>query len=88
MKFRAETIDKVGDKKEMDRDFVAGKELKPGKKFKYGFQLRIVPFDDASFVYEGNYDVSAWPVKVLFKDGTTWEDDGSKSCRESSHSVK
>lgn len=79
VKFQAEIIDKVKDKKDLSGDFVTEWPLKPGKKASHGFKIRTLG-PSLNLVY-GEADASAWPVKVLFKDGSVWEDDGKRTCR-------
>ena len=57
------------------QEFVVSKKLKPGK--------HTGTMNNAPFGVE-NTRLEAYVNRVKFKDGSIWDDDGSKSCRAKS----
>ena len=65
--------DAVGDPKDNGIDYTSDGKLNPNKKSLYVWKTRFL-VDDSS------QGATAWVMKVLFDDGSTWEDDGTKAC--------
>lgn len=74
-KFGVYTLDAVKDKHEYPLALVNEYKHKPGKDVADFESLSLIGREDA----EGGAIV--WVQKVLYADGTTWEDDGSRSCQ-------
>jgi hypothetical protein len=77
VKFNADVENAVGDKRSVDMNFVDRYGLKGGKKKTRYWDA------DALFNYKDN-KWSVWVTKISFKNGQTWEDDGSHACQISS----
>lgn len=70
-KFSAYYTNAVGDKRESVNTFTTGDTVKPGKSKRVEFNQYDTNSIKAPSVYV---------LKVKFQDGTTWEDDGKRSC--------
>ena len=74
-KFGAYTLDAVKDRHEYPQSFVNEYKHKPGKDVGSLENLSLINRADA----EGGAIV--WVQKVLYADGTKWEDNGTRSCQ-------
>jgi hypothetical protein len=72
-KFTYDFIDETGDEQNslVRHELIAADKMKPGEK-KSGRFAQAIP--------EGRFGVHMWTESVKFADGTTWHDDGSRSC--------
>lgn len=74
-KFGVQFIDAVGDPHESIFHYTSNDSVKPSKKHMYQW---VLTGTDAQDVSNG---ASAWVEKLLFEDGSKWEDDGNKRCQ-------
>jgi hypothetical protein len=65
-------MDAVGDEHDPMQTYTSDKHLKPSEKKSATFETP--PYDNVK-------GFRAWTRKILFGDGSTWEDDGSHSCK-------
>lgn len=72
IKFGIAWIDAVGDQHPAHTGFTGEDKVKPGQTKKYQWDI---PLNQDETRAEG------WLTKVLFKDGTVWEDNGTHSCK-------
>lgn len=75
-KFGAGFLDATNDRHDSAWNYTSNDVVRPGEK-------KGPHWDDIVYFEEYGYGIKAeaWLVKVLFSDGTSWEDDGSKSCK-------
>lgn len=72
IKFRVVFTDATGDAHEWSQNLIDTHGARPGKVETREWDTIGAEAMDAK--------AQVWPIKVMFKDGTTWEDDGSKQC--------
>ncbi len=75
VKFGLYTLDAVNDKHEYPEMLVLSDSYKPAKEASEDFTVTL------QSEAEGARGAIVWTQKVLFADGTSWEDDGSRSCQ-------
>jgi hypothetical protein len=72
-KFHMVYYDAVGDSKDNGIDYMGDNKVKAGKKSLYVWRTRFL-------VEDRSQGASASLSKVLFEDGSTWEDSGRNEC--------
>jgi hypothetical protein len=75
-KFNATFFDATGDRHDVIEDWTTDQKVKPG-------QSKSSSWPDGYYIrsYGHHAKVEIWPQKIVFADGTKWEDDGSASCK-------
>jgi hypothetical protein len=75
-KFGADFLDATNDRHESAWNYTSDDVVRPGEK-------KGPHWEDIVYFEEFGYSIKAeaWLQKALFSDGTSWQDDGSKSCK-------
>ena len=78
-KFGADFFDVTHDRKHSAWDYTAGERLKPG-------EVKAPHWNDGVYVNELGLrlNAEAWPIKLVFADGTSWQNDDSHQCKAAS----
>jgi hypothetical protein len=72
-KFKMIYLDAVGDPVDTGVDYTSEGKIKVGKKEVFVWNTKFL-------INDKSQGAIAWVEKVLYEDGTTWEDTGSRKC--------